>query len=178
MSLGLSFDSKPTKVPKKVIICLNISLIKPCDLKSAREYRKVKESSHTGSVLPVTEQGGDGAAQRTQSLQSPSDASCHLVPVGPSAREADAHLRRLQPWAKPSPEKGSYDHTGPASLWETRYETRSSCPQHAHMLSILWGLYWQTTYGKAYTECPVPHGQFAFKHLPCSKSLNFLSKNV
>lgn len=83
MSLGLSFDSKPTKVPKKVIICLNISLIKPCDLKSAREYRKVKESSHTGSVLPVTEQGGDGAAQRTQSLQSPSDASCHLVPVGP-----------------------------------------------------------------------------------------------
>lgn len=83
MSLGLSFDSKPTKVPKKVIICLNRSLTKSCDLKSVREYRKVKESRYTGSVLPVTELGGDGVADiEPRNPQSPLWHLRHLVLVG------------------------------------------------------------------------------------------------
>lgn len=88
MSLGLSFDSKPTKVPKKVIIVPKYKFNKIMRFKKCQRVQKVKESRYTGSVLHLSwSWEGWCTDTETQNLRG-SNAFCAPCPrEGASARE-------------------------------------------------------------------------------------------
>lgn len=98
MSLGLSFDSKPTKVPKKVIILPRYKLNKIMRFKKCQRVQKAKGSRYTGSVLRLSGSWRGGAQAQNHGIRgAPPTPSGHLVlERGHQPVKADSHLWRLQ----------------------------------------------------------------------------------